>query len=271
MSMLGPYASYNEATGYAVQITPTSEYVGIFERINIQPKGVIHVGMWDFCEMFCYAKLVGNNVIGIEGDPRTYEHMSKPVADKWGILSFNQCVSDTDGEEKDFYLHGEGSSFYQGQPEWNRTNGISVKTKTLSTLIEENNIDMNQYDFLNIDAEGSELDVLKGFEKYLPYINVIDMETSFVDKHISGCTHEIIVSWLRQRGFEIKEMSSSYNNEGWGDSLFVRKDKEHTPFIDTNFGDEIWGKGYLEKHCSFQQPGTQQLHWQNNTPGFVAL
>ena len=36
MSQLGPYASYNAETGYAVQISPTSEYVGIFERINIQ-------------------------------------------------------------------------------------------------------------------------------------------------------------------------------------------------------------------------------------------
>ena len=271
MSMLGPYASYNKETGYAVQITPTSEYIGIFQRINIQPKGVIHVGMWDFCEMFCYAKLVGNKVIGIEGEPKTYEYMSKPVADKWGILSFNECVSDIDGQERKFYLHGEGSSFYQGQPEWNRINGISVKTKTLSSLVEENAIDMNQYDFLNIDAEGSEMDILKGFEKYLSYINVIDMETSLNDAHRSGCTHDSIVKWLGKRGFDLKEMSSSYSEQGWGDSLFVRNNKEHTPFMNINFGDDIWGERYLEKHCSFQQQGTQQLHWQNNTPGFVAL
>ena len=31
MSQLGPYASYNAETGYAVQISPTAEYVGIFE------------------------------------------------------------------------------------------------------------------------------------------------------------------------------------------------------------------------------------------------
>ena len=271
MSMLGPYASYNEESGSAFWDPQMREWVGIFERINVQPKGVIHVGMWDFCEIFCYSKLVGNKVIGVEGDPVTYKYMSKPVADKWGILSFNECISDIDGEEKEFYLHREGSSFYQGQPEWNRTNGILVKTKTLSTLIEENQIDMNQYDFLNIDAEGSELDILKGFEKYLPYINVIDMETAFADKHISGCTHEILVEWLDERGFELKEMSPSYSNEGWGDSVFVRKNKEHTPFVDVNFGDEVWGKGYLEKHCSFQQPGNQQFNWQNNTPGFVAL
>lgn len=271
MSMLGPYASYNEETGYAVWDHPVAEYIGIFERLNIHPKGVIHVGMWDFCEIFCYSKLVGNSIIGVEGDPKTYNYMSKPVADNWKINSFNECISDVDGIEKTFYLYGEGSSFYAGQPEWNKTEGVNVKTKTLSTLVEENQIDMLKYDFLNIDAEGSELSILKGFEKYLTFINVIDLETSFDDRHKSGDDHDTIVSWLRERDFELKEMSSSYPVYGWGDSIFVRKNKEHTPFKNYNFGDKIWGKGYLEKHCSFQKLGAQSLNWQNNTPGFVAL
>ena len=50
MSMLGPYASWNKNTGYAVWDNPTAEHVGIFERINVGIKGIIHVGMWDFIE-----------------------------------------------------------------------------------------------------------------------------------------------------------------------------------------------------------------------------
>tara|TARA_B100000427_G_C15480992_1_gene582965 strand:+ start:340 stop:1155 length:816 start_codon:yes stop_codon:yes gene_type:complete len=271
MSQLGPYASYNAETGYAVQISPTSEYVGIFERINIQPKGVIHIGLWDFCELFCYTKLVGKNIIGIEGDPRTYKYMSKPMADKWGVPAFNECITNTDGEDKQFYMDREGSSFFQGRPEFGKVNSIPVKTKSLSKLVEENNIDMNEYDFLNMDAEGAELDILQGFEKYLDYINVIDMETSFEDKHLNGCTHDAIVKWLTARGFVLREMSASYQREGQGDSVFVRRDREQTPFKGGNMGDEIWGKGYLEKHCEYQEMGSQQFHWQNNTPGFIAL
>ena len=143
MSMLGPYASYNKKTGTAVwnPENPNAEYVGIFERINVQPKGIIHVGMWDFVEWFCYEKLCGTNVIGVEANQFIYETMSKPVADKHGFTSFNEYISDKDGEEKDFYFAGEGSSLYQGPPEWNKTESIKVKTKTLSTLLKENNID----------------------------------------------------------------------------------------------------------------------------------
>jgi hypothetical protein len=89
---------------------------------------------------------------------------------------------------------------------------------------------MNEYDFLNIDAEGAELDILRGFEKYLSYINVIDLETSVDDRHNSGVTHELVDEWLSERGFELTEMSSSYKHQGWGDSLFVRNTRDHAPF-----------------------------------------
>ena len=139
----------------------------------------------------------------------------------------------------------EGSSFFQGRPEFGKVNSIPVKTKSLSTLVEENNIDMNGYDFLNIDAEGAEFDVLKGFEKYLDHINVIDLETSYDDRHRSGADHNTIVQWLSERGFELKEMSSSYQSQNWGDSVFARVNRELPPFVDENVGTKIFGENYL--------------------------
>ena len=243
--MLGPYASWNKETGYAVWDHPTAEYTGIFERLNVHIKGIIHVGMWDFVEYGCYTKLVGNNVIGIEANPQVYKDMAKPVADKWGFKCFNEFLSDKDKEVRDFYFAGEGSSLYKGQPQWNKNVSIKVQTKTLATVIEENEIDMNGYDFLNIDAEGAEFDVLKGFEKYLDYINVIDLETSYDDRHRSGADHNTIVQWLSERGFELKEMSDSYQSQNWGDSVFARVNKELPSFVDENVGTKIFGENYL--------------------------
>ena len=243
--MLGPYASWNKETGYAVWDHPTAEYTGIFERLNVHIKGIIHVGMWDFVEYGCYTKLVGNNVIGIEANPQVYKDMAKPVADKWGFKCFNEFLSDKDKEVRDFYFAGEGSSLYKGQPQWNKNVSIKVQTKTLATVIEENEIDMNGYDFLNIDAEGAEFDVLKGFEKYLDHINVIDLETSYDDRHRSGADHNTIVQWLSERGFELKEMSDSYQSQNWGDSVFARVNRELPPFVDENVGTKIFGENYL--------------------------
>ena len=227
--MLGPYASYIKETGYATWDHPTAEYVGIFERLNIQPKGIIHVGLWDFCENICYTKLVGNNVIGVEANKLVYETMSKPVADRCGYKTFNEYLYSEDGVEKDFYMAGHCSGLYESS-ENSSAPSVKVKTKTLSTLIKENDIDMEGYDFLNIDAEGAELDILKGFQENLSYINVIDLETSLDDRNNSGAFHDRIVDWLGKRGFELREMSPSYEQQQWGDSLFVRTTRKHTPF-----------------------------------------
>jgi len=233
MSMLGPYASYSERTGWHPHPLHTNiDYTGIFERIDVGIKGIIHVGMWDFVEHVCYTKLVGNKVIGVEGNPQVFNEMSRPVAEEAGYEVFNECLTDTDGEEKKFFLAAHGSSFHQGPPEWGKNSCITVETKTLSTLMEEKNLDPSEYDFLNIDVEGSELEVLKGYEKYLKYVNVIDLETTFQDRHAGGCTHNEIVEWLSDRGFELKESSDSYQKEGWGDSVFVRVDKELPKYHD---------------------------------------
>ena len=225
MSKLGPYASYDKETGYALWDHPTSEYVGIFERLNLDVNGIIHVGLYDFPEHDCYTKLVGTNVIGVEANKFVYETMSKPVADKCGYKSYNECVYSEDGLEKKFYLANDSSSLSPVSG-----NSVTVTTKKLSTLIDENNIDMNKFDFLNIDAEGAELEILKGFENYLHYINVIDLETSYNDRSNTGASHDVIVEWLNQKNFTLREMSDSYNYEQWGDSVFVRNDRQLKPF-----------------------------------------
>jgi len=89
---------------------------------------------------------------------------------------------------------------------------------------------MDQYDFLNIDVEGAELEILKGFEDNLKYINTIFLETSLDDRNNTGASHDVIVEWLDKRNFTLKEMSDSYSYEQWGDSVFVRNDRELDPF-----------------------------------------
>ena len=231
MSKLGPYASYNQETGFHPHpLHDNIVYRGIFERLNVDINGIIHVGMWDFVEHACYTKLVGTNVVGIEANKFVYETMSKPVADQCGYKAYNECVYSEDGLEKEFYLANDCSSL---SPVGNTS--ITVTTKKLSTIIRENDIDMNRYDFLNIDAEGAELEILKGFEDNLEYINVIDLETSYDDRSNTGASHDVIADWLSDRNFSLAEMSDSYQHERWGDSVFVRNDRHLAPFDNTKY------------------------------------
>ena len=74
---------------------------------------------------------------------------------------------------------------------------------------------------------------------------MIDLETSYDDRHRSGADHNTIVQWLSERGFELKEMSDSYQSQNWGDSVFARANRELPPFVDENVGTKIFGENYL--------------------------
>lgn len=216
MSMLGPYASYNKDLGMP-SWDPNTEYVGIFERHNWNPKGVIHVGMWDFVEHECYTKLFGTYVIGIESNPETYALMSKPVADRCGFKSFNLAAFNMDNAVVRLSKRGgESSLFGRADDAWD------VPTLKLDTLIEREQIDMSQYNFLNIDAEGAELFILQGIEKNLQHIDYIDLEASYGPRNGADVTLQILTEYLTVRGFKEVERSDSFASLGWGDVLFER-------------------------------------------------
>ena len=59
---------------------------------------------------------------------------------------------------------------------------------------------------------------------------MIFLETSLDDRNNTGASHDIIVEWLKERNFSLAEMSDSYQDERWGDSIFLRNDRELEPF-----------------------------------------
>jgi len=78
-------------------------------------------------------------------------------------------------------------------------NYFNLKTETGDWYIEANNI--ARVDFLKIDVEGFEFDVLRGFERNLGKISVIQFEYggTFLDKELKLSD---VCGWLLCRGFK---------------------------------------------------------------------
>ena len=87
MSKLGPYASYDKETGFHPHpLHDNINYVGSFERLNVDVKGSFMLDFVGFCRAYCYSKLVGDKVIGVEANEFVFDTMSKPVADSVDIF-----------------------------------------------------------------------------------------------------------------------------------------------------------------------------------------
>ena len=104
-------------------------------------------------------------------------------------------------ENKNLYYYPRYQSFYD------RVNSCIVSDDSNKTLLhikkaKDYIIDknVNSIDFIKIDTEGYELNVLQGFEEYIECVNIIQFEYggTFIDNNTKLID---VIDYLRQKGF----------------------------------------------------------------------
>lgn len=206
-------------------------YRGIKEKYNIDPKGVLHIG----CHYAEEAKDYYNNgithSIWVEADPGLISKALSVLEPYPNYLLFNDCLTDTDNDEVTFHIannEGQSSSILElslhliKHPEVWYNNHITVKTKRLDSLFRDNNLDIEDYPFVNIDVQGAEGLVLKGFGELLHKVNFLYVECNEADLY-RGCMQlPEMKEFLRTFGFVMKEKVMCGSTE-WGDTFFIRE------------------------------------------------
>ena len=98
---------------------------------------------------------------------------------------------------------------------------IEVQTVTLDDWAQENNID--HVDFMWLDMQGVELDVLKASPKILGQTKAIYCEVEFIEAYEGQPLYGDVKSWLQQQGFSIVA-KDFVDQTTWffGNVLFVR-------------------------------------------------
>jgi len=189
-------------------------------------KGIIHIGA-HYCEEQRYYDQIGvdkTKVIWIEA---ITEIVEKCKQDDFNI--YNLVVSDVDDQLVSFKItnNGESSSMLDldmhktAHPHIHVVREVEMKTTRMDTFIKTHNIDMNQYNFLNLDIQGAELLALKGFSDQLKYIDYIYAEVNIAHLYKDCALMHEIDEYLETYGFERKITHMTHFN--WGDALYVKK------------------------------------------------
>lgn len=196
------------------------------------PKGIIHLGAYIGEESNTYNQYGIDNVIWVEANPELIENL-KIKANNPKNKIFCELLSDQDGVETDFkitYNTHNGTSQSSSvldlhlhkvyHPHVTHSKTIKLKSKTLDTIFEENNLDGDQYDFMNIDLQGYELPALKGFLKGLKNIQYIYTEVN-TDEVYKDCTLiEDLDRFLNDYGFERKH--TQMTDWKWGEAFYSK-------------------------------------------------
>ena len=192
-------------------------------------KGVIHVGAHECEERDGYLSnfnLDDSKIIWIDAIAEKVHLMKSTIP---GLIIFNECISDKDYEDVSFMV----TNNYQSSSMLNfkthavehshvvETHRLKLKTKTMNTLFAENDLNPQNYNFLNLDIQGAELLALKGASNILPHIDYIYSEINVKELYENCVLINELDHFLHQNGFKRIQTEMTYH--GWGDAFYVRK------------------------------------------------
>jgi FkbM family methyltransferase len=82
----------------------------------------------------------------------------------------------------------------------------TIRTVPLDTFIEKNRI--QKMDYIKLDTEGSELEILEGAIRTLEEIIAVEVEVAFIEYHMGRPLFADIDAFLRKRGFRLYHLET---------------------------------------------------------------
>lgn len=201
----------------------------LINKFNLKINGIIHVGAHQLEEKDIYTKCNINNIVWIEGNEDLIPKC-KEILSNFGCTDkiLNYLVYDKDNIELEFKITNNTQSssvlpFDKHKQYYSYIDFIGTKTKktsTLKSIIETNNIDITQYNMLNLDLQGVELRAMRGLGDLIGYIDYIYTEVNNDSIYHGNDLITDIDTYLDSKGFVRAE--TAMLSEQWGDALYIR-------------------------------------------------
>lgn len=200
-----------------------------FKKIS----GIIHVGANEGQERFYYAAC-GLHVIWVEPIPEVFQRLQDNIQNYSKQKAYQYLLTDQNDTEHEFRVigdNGESSSIYalaQHQdiwPEIQTVKTLAIKSKTLPTMLANENIDLSNYQGLVLDTQGSELLVLRGSQNILSRFTYIKAEAADFNAYEGCCQLNELVAFLKKYSFIERKRSQFANHPnggGYYDLIFSR-------------------------------------------------
>lgn len=196
------------------------------KKYNLNIKGIFHIGAHECEERNIYRKLGVNNVFWVEAMESKIIFIKEKFPQEKII---HAVVGDKDDEEVTFNMSNNGQSssilelgtHKQAHPEVHYIHSYKCRTKKLETIVGENQINMNDINFMNLDIQGAELRALKGMEKYLDKVDYIYSEVNEKELYIGCALISELDEYLSGFGFKRVEIKMC-GNTGWGDAFYIK-------------------------------------------------
>jgi FkbM family methyltransferase len=195
---------------------------------NLPIKGIIHIGAHEAEEYDDYKGISVEKIIWVEANPDLIGYLENKFNGIDNIRTFNEAIYD---EEKlvSFKISNnlQSSSILNLKehknlfPDVHYVKEIQTTTKRFDNLCIEKEININDYNFLNVDVQGADLNDILSFGDLLNNIDFIYSEVNTIEVY-EGChTIDKFDEVMLDKGFQ-RVMTHIYHGGGWGDALYIK-------------------------------------------------
>ena len=207
---------------------------GRFDEYLNSCHGILHIGANTGQERDHYQAL-GLHVVWVEPIPSIYDTLQRNVREYAKQRAIMALVADHDDQNITLNVASNGgasSSIFAMAghkdlwPDVHYVDQMTLKSVTLPTLVQRENIDLSNYDVLLLDTQGAEFPILKGAESLLKNFRFIQVEAADFEAYAGAAKRGVIVDYLDTFGFRLKrEQAIAKSNAigGYFDLLFERR------------------------------------------------
>lgn len=134
-----------------------------------------------------------------------------PILEKTGLSYDIACLSNVEKKVK-LYLNPRnmvctGTSYYKENTEhYTEETFITVNTRTLDRVILSKFGDQRSFEFIKMDTQGSELDIIEGGEKTFAKAKYIQMEVSLMEYNAGAPLKDHVFEYMENIGFKPEVM-----------------------------------------------------------------
>jgi FkbM family methyltransferase len=200
------------------------DLLSLKEKYNLSIKGVLHIGAHYGQENRIYDILDIKNRIFFEPLESNFRVLEKNVGEGYQLVKValgNKTGKVTMHVEE--ANNGQSSSILKPSLHLHQYPHIQFTKSEEVDIIRLDDFDYNQDDFnlINIDVQGFELEVFKGAEKKLEKIDYIISEINRDELYENCAKIDEVKIFLSKYGFELVEVD--WAGVTWGDGLFIKK------------------------------------------------
>lgn len=203
------------------------DFNGIVRKYNMNINGVLHIGAHHGEEHSLYKMNNVSKIVYFEPLKSNFQVLESNVGSDATL--YNIALGQ---EEKEIEMFvetankGQSSSILEPVLHLVQYPGIifhareTVQMKRLDDVIDNSN---SEYNFINIDVQGYELEVFKGSTKTLENVDYIIAEINRDEVYKDCAKIDELCNFLGQFDFVLVE--ENWAGGTWGDGLFVKKSK----------------------------------------------